>query len=400
MKGSNIGILAMSMAAPSPDGRFEGHWVLLAMVSCHVSGLFFLPMMPLLFGALAQQFSIDPINLGAIGSLQLSCTAIGAIFLTRLGARYSVRVIVLCAIVGELMINLGCILSDSITTITLLRGVSGLTEGMLLAGASAGAAISRKTEHFFVNYTVALAMLAVTGLSLGAGAIQAYGYAAGFALFVFIDLIGLVLIYRGFPIFMIERNFGNADPISGPNFSTRLVPLFAMGLFGAALAGTQTFIGRLGDLHGGSIQAIGMALSAGWVLAVGTPFFILPLVRRWGGLLVLLGAYVFISMVAVALSITESFPLFLLAASLFTPAALFIEPLQFGVLGSIDPGGRLAAFGPAAISFGSGVGPVLAGAMVAYGGLRAVGVLGSVLLALSLAIFLPAAQKAYRGIAQ
>lgn len=398
MNQRSIETFQVPITAPPLGDRFAGRWVLLAMVSCHVSGLIFLPMMPLLLGTLAEEFAVGPIRQGAIGSLQLGFTAIGAIVLTRLGALYSCRRLVLCALAGEMFINFCCMMSDSITTITVLRGMSGFTEGMLLAGASAGAAVSRRTERFFVFYTAALAIFAVIGLSLGAMAIQAYGYSAGFALFVALDMLGLVLIWKGFPTFKIERSAGSFDSAADSSYTANLRPLFAMGLFGVALAGTQTFIERLGDLHGGSIQIIGVFLSAGWCLAIGTPFLLLPLVRRWGALILIVGAYIFISTVAILLSITETLPFFLLAASLFTPAALFIEPLQFGVLGAIDPGGRLAALGPAAISVGSGIGPVLAGAVVGYWGLRAVGVLASVLLALSVVTLLPAVKKAYETV--
>jgi predicted MFS family arabinose efflux permease len=352
--------------------------------------------MPVLLGALALDFTVTPFELGAIGSLQLGCTAVGALLLTRLGTRYSCRALVICAIAVELSVNMVCVLSESIATITALRGVSGMAQGMLLSAASAGAAISRKTERFFVYYSVALAIFAVAGLMAGAWAIGFYGYSAGFALFVAVDLLGLVLIYQGFPEFRIERALQRSDIVLVLPTSANLKTWFALILFGAALGGLQTFIGRLGEWHGGSIQTIGASLGVGWCLAIGTPFLILPLVRRWGGVMSLVAAYLFVTVCAVTLSVTETLAYFLIAAALFTPAAVFVEPLLFGVLGAIDRSGRLAALGPAALSIGSGVGPVVAGVVVKFWGLTSIGILAGSLLLLSVGALFPLAINAYR----
>lgn len=366
------------------------------MISCHVAGLFFLPMMPLLLGALALDFSLTPMELGALASVQLGCTAVGAMFLTRLARRHSCRTLVVCAVIVELLVTIGCVLSDSIATIAVLRVVSGFAQGMLLSGASAAAAISRKTERFFVYYNVALAIFAVAGLASGAAAIDHYGHSAGFALVAAVDILGLVLIYWGFPTFKIEQAPRGSDyELSLPSRSKQR-SLFALVLFGAALAGSQTFIGRLGEWHGGSIQTVGVFLAAGWCLAIVTPFLILPLVRRWGGVVVLVAAYLFLAAIAITLFVTETLPYFLLAAALFTPAALFVEPLQFGVLGAIDPSGHLAALGPAAISIGSGAGPAIAGVVVMFWGPRSIGILSAVLLFLSIVLIFPLALNSYR----
>lgn len=380
----------------SPDPRFLGRPVLLAMISCHVTGLFFLPLMPLLLGALAQDFSVSSLGLGIIGSVQLGCTAVGAIFLSRQGRCYSCRTLAIYAITIELLVNTGCVLSDSFTTVTVLRGVSGIAQGMLLAAASAGAAISHKTERFFVHYNVTLAIFAVAGLVVGAWVISDFGHAGGFALFAVVDFIGLALIYRGFPRFRIELAPRHSEAVPKSLTNTNLKIGFALILFGAALGGTQTFIERLGEWHGGSFQTIGNGLAAGWCLAIGAPFLILPMVRRWGGVTSLVVAYLLVIVSALALSATATLPYFLIAAAFFTPAALFVEPLLFGLLGVIDRTGRMAALGPAALSIGSGIGPAIAGVVVKFWGLSSIGVLAGSLLSLSFVCLLPLALNYYR----
>jgi predicted MFS family arabinose efflux permease len=386
----------LSTAQISRDTRFLGRPVLLAMISCHVAGLFFLPLMPLLLGALALDFSLTSVGLGAIGSLQLGCTALGAIFLARSGVRYSCRTLVICAIGVECLVNMGCILSESIATIAVLRALSGFAQGMLLSGASSGAAISRKTERLFVYYNVALAIFAVAGLAVGAWVIDDYGYSAGFALVAVVDLLALALIYWGFPEFKIEQSRQHSEVVAVSPASTNRKTLFALVLFGAALAGSQAFIGRLGEWHGGSIQIIGGFLAGGWCLAIVTPFLIAPLVRQLGGVMTLVAAYFFVTACAIALSLTQTLPYFLVAAALFTPAALLVEPLQFGVLGAIDRSGHLAALGPAAISIGSGTGPILAGVAVMFWGPGSVGVFAAVLFLLSVIMIFPRALNSYR----
>jgi predicted MFS family arabinose efflux permease len=377
------------------EERFLGRPALMAMISCHVMGLFFLPMMPLLLGSLAESFSLNPMDLGVLGSLQLGCTALGALLLTRLGTRWNCRKIILLAVVVELLVNVACMATGSITTIIALRGLSGLAQGMLLAGASGGAAISGRIERLFVLYNVALAVFAVLGVLMGSRLIELYGHSAGFMLFAVVDLLGLVLIFRGLPTFRIEPHTEKSEPsATSPKVSLR--PLLALVLFGAALAGTQTFIGRLGDWHGGSVRSVGEALAAGWCLAIITPFLVLPLVRRWGAVIPLVCTYFLVAAIALIISQAESLWLFLIAAALFVPAALFVEPLQFGILGASDPSGRLAALGPAAISVGSFLGPVLAGYVVGVWGQRSIGILAGFFLFLSIVALLPLAVSTYQ----
>jgi predicted MFS family arabinose efflux permease len=207
--------------------------------------------------------------------------------------------------------------------------------------------LSRKTERVFVIYNVTLAAIAVIFLFLGASVIQEYGYAGGFTMFACVDFLALLVIYRGYPRFRLASDPGNTE---SPTISTRQqqgrMALLALTLFGVALAGTQTFVERLGSWHGADVQALGTALALGWCLAIVSPFTLSPLIRKWGRLVPLVFAYLLVASVAFALSFTTSLCHYLIAAALFTPVIMLIEPLQFGILGVLDQSGRLAALGP------------------------------------------------------
>ncbi len=201
---------------------------------------------------------------------------------------------------------------------------------------------------------------------------------------------------KGFPNFFIHTTQNEHEQSKTPSSPVNLRPLLSLTLFGAALAGTQTFVERIGVEHGGAVEVIGQYLAAGWCLAIFSPFLVVPLIRRWGGVVPLVGAYVFVAAVALALSLTTSLHFYLIVAALFTPSAVFIEPLQFGILGAIDRSGRLAALGPAAISVGSGAGPVIAGYFVGSYGLESIGLLAFFFFLASIFVLFPLAVQTYK----
>lgn len=372
----------------------QSKFTLIAMVSTHVAGLFFLPIMPLLLGAIASDFGATSTQLGTIATIQLSFTALGAALLSKLGSIYSCRTLVLLAVSTELLINITCTMVDSTVAITLLRAVSGLSQGVLLAAAAAIAAASQNTERIYATYNVLLAVFAVLGLLIVSRIIMQYGSAGGFLLFAAVDLLAFSFILKGFPNFFIRTVQNESKQPHRTHVSFK--PLLSLALFGAALAGTQTFIERLGSEHGGSVVVVGQYLAAGWCMAIFTPLLVVPLIRKWGGVLPLVGAYFFVALVSLALSLTTSLPLYLIAAALFTPSAVFIEPLQFGILGLSDRSGKLAALGPAAISVGSGVGPILAVGFVSVYGLKNIGFLACLLFLTSIFVLFPLAVKVYK----
>jgi predicted MFS family arabinose efflux permease len=120
------------------------------------------------------------------------------------------------------------------------------------------------------------------------------------------------------------------------------------------------------------------------------------MIRRKGGVGLLVVAYILLITAALTLTLAASLPVYLFAAALFTPIVMVIEPIQFGVLGRVDSTGRLAALGPAAISVGSAIGPLVASASVGLFGLVSIGVLASSFIIVSILLLYPLAHQAYR----
>jgi predicted MFS family arabinose efflux permease len=137
---------------------------IIAMIACHVSGLFFLPLMPLLFGAIANDFGANSFQLGTLGTVQLSCTALGAFLLSKLAKKYNGRSLVIFAILTELIINIASAMTDTLATLFYLRAMSGLCQGILLASAAAIAAKNKNTEGMYSLYNSLLAFSAVLAL--------------------------------------------------------------------------------------------------------------------------------------------------------------------------------------------------------------------------------------------
>lgn len=374
---------------------FSSRAALLAMVSCHVAGLFFLPMMPLVMGTLTSDFAAQALSLGSIASAQLTTTALGAFTFTVIGTRVTCRHIVVTAITCELLLNVATMATSSFTEFLALRALSGFSQGHLLAAAGACAALSKKTEKNFALYNATLAVFAVAFLFVGSLVAPLYGHAGVFTLFVVVNVLALCFIYVGFPHFILRTNSASfcEDRVGIPKEGVQA--LIALIFFGVALSGTQTFIERLGFWHGASLEVVATSLGWGWCIAIVTPFILIWLMRRCkDNLVLLLPAYTLIAGLAIILSLAQTTIVYLIAVALFTPFIMFIEPLQFGVLGQLDDTGRLAALGPAAISIGSGLGPLIFSVLVNNFGLLSVGITAGSLLSISLLFLYPVCSTA------
>lgn len=374
---------------------FSSRGALAAMISCHVAGLFFLPMMPLVMGAFVSDFSVQALSLGSVASAQLTTTALGAFSFTIIGTRTSCRRIVLAAIACELLLNAATLMSSSFSELIVLRGASGFAQGHLLAAAGACAALSRRTEKTFALYNATLATFAVVFLFVGALVVPLFGHAGVFALFVVVDVLALAFIYFGLPDFTLHARQASSSVRATPFTRSGGHAFIALIFFGEALSGTQTFIERLGYWHGAALDVVATSLGWGWCLAIVAPFMLIWLMGRCkDNLVLLLPAYALIAGLAIMLSLAQTTVVYLVAVALFTPLIMFIEPLQFGVLGQLDDTGRLAALGPGAISIGSGLGPLTISTVVNAFGLLSVGITAGCLLVLSLLFLYPVCTKA------
>lgn len=367
---------------------------IVALIACHVAGLIFLPAMPMVMGAFVNDFAASSEWLGRIASLQLMATACGAFCFSVLGRRSNCRLLVILALACEILINIATINAGGVVSLLILRGFSGFFQGTLLAAAGAGATLSKCTEKTFALYNIALAVFAVVVLICGATVVPQYGNAGVFGIIICVDMLALGVVIRQFPTFRLIRKEDNSPPLGIRAIPGAFRVLLALGLFGIGLSGTQTFMERLGFYHGTTLDVMAIALALGWCLAVFSPFILLwnrHTQRRISG--VLLVSYAGIAILALMLSYAPISYVYLMAMALFTPVIMFIEPLQFGVLGRLDGSGRLAALGPAAISIGCGAGPLVTSIMVSRFSLLVVGLFACALFLLSFLLLFPVSQS-------
>lgn len=363
---------------------------IIALIACHVAGLIFLPAMPLVMGAFVSDFAANSDWLGRIASMQLMTTACGALCFSVLGSKWNCRTMVLLALCIETGLNLATALADSIFVLLWLRGLSGFAQGILLAAAGAGAALATRTEKTYALYNIVLALFAVVVLISGAGLVKQYGNKGVFGLIVCVDILAFLVMLQYFPSFQFKQKATQLSIERKKVQPGALQVLFALGLFGIALSGTKTFMERLSFFHGTNLEVMAFALALGWSTAVVSPFFLVifcDTYQRVRRMLIL--AYMGVALLAFLLAFAPIPSIFLIAMGLFTPVVMFIEPLQFGVLGRLDSSGRLAALGPAAISVGCGIGPLLASEVVSRFSLVGVGILACGLFLISFILLYP-----------
>lgn len=330
-----------------------------------------LQIQPILGGAFIDQLGLPLNAIGRIFAAELIAMAISCGVCALLMARIDRRRFTLIALLVLMLGNLASTQFHSQGALLMCRMICGASGGAVMAAVYATAALRRAKDPTFAMINIAnllWGMLLVTSMPL---ILNAYGVNGAFWLLAVASAVAVQGCWR------IPQRYPDAHRLSSGSTqpfgltSALLITLFALLFFGhSALWVYQERIGKsiglepqqIGAILGGSILA--GALGAGLAGLIG---------RRLGLLLPQLISFGVALLATLVMVYGASLGAFLATACMLHMAWFFSLPYLFSMAAELDPSGRLAGLGNAAIFVGQGLGPLGAALVVGEGHFRAVG---------------------------
>ncbi|MCK9799470.1 MFS transporter [Pseudomonas sp. MAFF 302030] len=330
-----------------------------------------LQIQPILGGAFIDQLGLPLNAIGRIFAAELIAMAVACGVCALLMAKVDRRRFALIALVVLALGNAASTQLHSQASLIICRVVCGASGGAVMAVVYASAALRTSKDATFATINIAnllWGMLLVTSMPL---ILASWGINGAFFLLAVTSVIAALSCSR------VPRRYPEAHRLASgsiPPFgltSALLIALFALLFFGhSALWVYQERIGKsiglepqqIGAMLGGSILA--GALGAGLAGLIG---------RRLGLLLPQLLSFGTALLATLVMVYGDSPSAFFATACLIHLVWFFSLPYLFSMAAELDPSGRLAGLGNAAIFVGQGLGPLGAALVVGEGHFRAVG---------------------------
>jgi len=342
-----------------------------ALCAMMVVSLGTLQIQPLLGGALVDQLGIPLNALGTIFAGELLAMALACGLSAMLMPKVNRRTFARLALISLVLGNLASIEAVSWPTLIGCRLICGLSGGAVMAVvyATASLRVSKDAGFALINLgNLAWGMLLVSSTPL---VLQHAGVTGTFLILACASACALLGTGQ-IPPHFVERP-GQAQAPASPLSLTAvlLVSLFALLFFGHSAL--WVYQERIGKSIGLAPQQIGAILGAS-VLAGALGAGLAAVIKRRLGLLLpqLIGFGA--ALLATLVMVHGTSPLaFAVTAALIHLVWFFSLPYLLSMTAELDPSGRLAGLGNAAIFVGQGLGPFAAALVVGEGNFRAVG---------------------------
>ncbi|WP_407316439.1 MFS transporter [Pseudomonas sp. nanlin1] len=330
-----------------------------------------LQIQPILGGAFIDQLGLPLNAIGAIFAAELTAMALACGVCAMLMTKVDRRRFALAALLILTLGNLASTQFHSQTGLLITRVICGASGGAVMAIVYATAALRTGKDATFAVINIGnllWGMLLVTCMPI---LLSTYGVNGAFVLLAAASALAALGGWR------VPRHYPTAQRLRNPTIqpfgltAMLLIVLFALLFFGhSALWVYQERIGKslglapqqIGGILGGSILA--GALGAGLAGLLG---------RRLGLLFPQLLSFGTALLATLIMVYGDSPIAFAATACLIHMVWFFSLPYLLSMAAELDPSGRLAGLGNAAIFVGQGLGPFGAALVVGEGHFRAVG---------------------------
>jgi len=336
------------------------------------SGTFILGLQPVLLGALLSENRINFDGLALMATVEMLAIGVGSALLALLFSARHMRAKAIVLLLGTSIGHYLTAGAESTTALTIIRGITGLLEGGLIAISveliARSATPGRHGGWFVIAQTIAQSILAAI---LALLVVPKLGSAGGFQLLALASLVPLLAVP------MLRNDYGHLPkPLGTANGATgwakstlALLVIFTLYLFIGAI---WAFLEPIGGQYGIDAATVGIIVSLSLLVQVFgamSATFLEPYLRFP---LVIGGAAFVAVLISLGFASGPSAPLFW-ALSLATGFIwLFVVPWQIGMAVEADPGRKAALLVPAAQLFGAALGPAGAAAFIADGNFQPV----------------------------
>lgn len=361
----------------------DSHKTLFAICVMMVVSLGTLQIQPLLGGAFVDQLGIPLNAIGTIFATELTAMAVacglGAMLMPKVNRRRFVWLALAAMVIG----NLASTQASTWQALTASRLICGLSGGAVMACVYATAALRTSKDAGFAMINMGNLLWGILLVSSMPFILDSVGVSGAFLILGVASAMALFGCQRIPAHFNGQTAHASAPPLTLAAFL--LIALFALLFFGHSAL--WIYQERIGKNLGLESQQIGAILGAS-ILAGAVGAGLAGIIKRRIGLLApqLIGFGA--AFAATLVMVYGNSPLaFAITAGLIHLVWFFSLPYLLSMSAELDPTGRLAGLGNAAIFVGQGAGPFGAALVVGEGNFRAVGWLaaGTYLLALVIA---------------
>ena len=375
--------------------RYVSGFVPVLVALCvSVTGTMLFKVLPLVVGAAARTFDLEPAALGALASSDLAGIAVASVLAPLWVRRVDWRHAALAALMLVVCGNLASTIADKFELLLLVRFITGLGEGTATGLALVILSDTRDPDRSFGLAVGAPVVVGLVGFQVLPPVVDRWGFDG--LMIVFAGLAALIasvtqrLPARG-------RPHPTLDDVEHADVFAVFSALLATAVYHAALGAVWAFIERIGAGAGIDGTSIGRVLGIAVVFGFAGAMAATGLGTRAGRIAPIVIA-VIVQLIAVYLLADDvSDRAYFTAACLFQFCWLFAVPYQLGVIASADRSGRFFVLTIAFQAGGVTLGPLLAGLLVSPTGFAPLRVLAAACMLGSLVILLPIARRVARS---
>lgn len=363
----------MTETPGDPSTARDPAFLVVGAIAAQVIGGLVAQMSPFMIGGFMDGLSLSERDAGFAASVEFLTLAVTAIAIAPVLPRLSYRHVGLVAVAMALLAQGASILSGSLASLALLRGLAGVGEGALWAvSLSIVASRSRNPDKVYGYFQVVWALGSVPLFAVGGQLTADFAHRGVLALIagVTLALAPLLLLIPDARASSDEAaaDAARASPLLG------VMTLAAIVLYVTASAALYAFSAPLGERAGLDTGAVGYTLTVASLVGLAGAGAAAALNIRWGRALPISGFCVVFALVTLALCLSHNPTTYVVALVASVVIYYFSIPYLFGLAAALDRSGRWAAAAGSAYLLGFAAGPLAAGAVIAtagYAGLAA-----------------------------
>jgi predicted MFS family arabinose efflux permease len=375
-----------------------------------VTGVLMFKVLPLIVGAAADEFGLEPRQIGLLASSDLAGITLASLLAPLWVRRVNWRAIAFAALALVVVGNVASAAIDTLGPLLAVRVVTGFGEGMASGLALVVLSDTRNPDRAFGLAVGAPILVGLLAFQVMPPLAHAYGYDG-----VVLALAGLAALFmaglpwlpaRGRPVptagerresaqVDAARATGRAE--AGHGRGLVATALAAAAVYHVGLGAVWAFVERMGVAAGFEREWVGSMLGIAVVFGLAGSLLAttigVALGRLWPIALAVAGQVAALALLVEPVSRTG----FVVAACAFQFLWLLSVPYQLGIVAAADRGGRVFVLALAFQALGVAAGPVIAGFLLGPEGFAPVRWLAAVCLGVALALYVPVTRRLARG---
>jgi len=365
---------------PQADYYIEGYTTLLITLCMSVTGTMMFKVLPLVVGAAAESFHLQPHQLGLFASSDLAGITLASLLAPLWVRRVDWRRAGLAALLVVVVGNVLSATLDSLPTLLTVRFLTGIGEGSATGLALVILGDTRKPDRSFALSVGAPILVGLLGFQLLPPVVRQWGYSGLILTFAGIAA-GIAVLTQWLPA--RGRPHAPLRAVGQSDVRAVFIALAATLVYHTAQGAIWAFIERMGKQAGLDAafvsNTLGIAVVCGFFGAMAN----VALGVRYGRVAPFALAAAAQCVALWLLGDHVGSAAFTVATCLFQFFWLFAIPYQLGAIAQADTSGRFFVLALAFQAGGVTLGPLIAGLLIGDGGFLSVRLLAAACMAIS-----------------